>query len=703
MAGSLIGQNLTIDNNSEAYQQWTVTAGGQLTVNNSRTSSIVATTGSSVILNGATLSDNNELVGVQVRTSTLLMNNSVANGTDTAVIVGRENQADPRGGSAIINNSQINGGLRGIQVASSELELNNSVVTADGTGIDQLQGVVVVNNSQITAGGVGLIMRRTSTGVATDTRVDLNNTRIESGTGAAVTVDNRGLFTSYLNLSNGSSLVGGNGNILEVTRSSNASVTVTDSDLQGNILLDAPLAGSRGAVLDLALSSSSLTGDVDVRQDATFGLALVNNSLLTGDITVEQASAATVGLDASQMVGNINVADTSAATVRLANGSLLTGDVALADASTATLALDASQWAGNLDLAGTSTADVSLGNGSLLTGDVTLADASTATLALDASQWLGNLDLAGTSTADVNLANGSQMTGDISAGVGTTANVVLDSGSLLTGRLENLTSLRIDNDAQWQMVETSTVDNLSLNGGRVRFGEATDFQTLNVGDLTGSGTFVMDVDFATGQRDFLNITGNATGNHELLIASTGTDPVDDTSLHVVHANAGDASFALVGGSVDLGTWSYGLREDNGTDWYLDAAQKTISPGTASVLALFNTAPTVWYGELSSLRSRMGELRHNGGQSGVWSRAYGGKYNVSGNNGLNYSQQQNGFSLGADAALPIGDGQWLAGVLAGYSDSDLSLARGSSGTVKSYYAGLYTTWLDAQSGYYLMAC
>lgn len=59
-----------------------------------------------------------------------------------------------------------------------------------------------------------------------------------------------------------------------------------------------------------------------------------------------------------------------------------------------------------------------------------------------------------------------------------------------------------------------------------------------------------------------------------------------------------------------------------------------------------------------------------------------------------------FSLGADAPLPVGDGQWLIGVMAGHSGSDLGLVRGASAEVKSYYLGLYATWLDAQSGYYL---
>src|SRR5207253_5533783 len=56
-------------------------------------------------------------------------------------------------------------------------------------------------------------------------------------------------------------------------------------------------------------------------------------------------------------------------------------------------------------------------------------------------------------------------------------------------------------------------------------------------------------------------------------------------------------------------------------------------------------------------------------------------------------------FGADAPLPIGDGQWLVGLLGGYSKSDLDLSHGTTGTVNSYYVGAYTTWLDDESGYY----
>ena len=88
-----------------------------------------------------------------------------------------------------------------------------------------------------------------------------------------------------------------------------------------------------------------------------------------------------------------------------------------------------------------------------------------------------------------------------------------------------------------------------------------------------------------------------------------------------------------------------------------------------------------------------------GKAGGWIRAYGNKYDVSESSGVAYKQTQQGISFGADAPLPMADGQWLVGLLGGYSKSDLDLSRGTTGEVDSYYLGAYTTWLDEDSGYY----
>ncbi len=306
------------------------------------------------------------------------------------------------------------------------------------------------------------------------------------------------------------------------------------------------------------------------------------------------------------------------------------------------------------------------------------------------------LDVVGGSDANMTVDN-SHLVGDVRVEAGSTASLMLDNQASLTGRLENVAGLSLSNQARWNMVEDSQVGSLALDGGVVNFGEPGQFQRLTLGTLAGNGTFVMDADFSTGESDFLDV-GNASGTHSLLVSSSGADPLTENRIHLVHTAAGDASFSLLGGVVDLGAFSYELLQQGG-DWYLDGSRKIISPGTASALALFNTAPTVWYGELTTLRSRMGELRLDERKSGAWMRAYGNKYNVSDSAGSPYSQVQRGFSIGADAPLPVGDGQWLVGVMAGHSSSDLDLIRGSSAEVKSYYVGLYTTWLDAQSGYY----
>lgn len=248
--------------------------------------------------------------------------------------------------------------------------------------------------------------------------------------------------------------------------------------------------------------------------------------------------------------------------------------------------------------------------------------------------------------------DGSHLQGDVRAEAGSTANLTLDNQASLTGRLENVAGLTLNNQGRWNMVEDSQVGSLAMNDGVVSLGEPRQFLTLELGTLSGNGTFIMNADFATGQTDFLKI-GTATGSHGLLVGSSGNEPASENSLHIVHADAGDAQFSLVNGPVDLGAFSYELQQ-RGNDWYLDGSRKIISPSTGAAMALFGTAPTVWYGELSSLRSRMGELRLDERKSGAWVRSYGNKYNVSESSGVAYSQNQQGVSLGADAPLPWGD-------------------------------------------------
>ncbi|MGV8918367.1 MAG: autotransporter outer membrane beta-barrel domain-containing protein [Pseudomonas sp.] len=310
----------------------------------------------------------------------------------------------------------------------------------------------------------------------------------------------------------------------------------------------------------------------------------------------------------------------------------------------------------------------------------------------------GNLlEVAKSSTANFTVDN-STLTGNLVADDTSTLNVTLRNNASLTGDVLNGNNLSINSGARWQMVGDNAVKALSLNGGSVGFGDG-GFHTLSLGELSGTGTFAMRVDLDAGVGDRLDVNGAANGDFNLRIQNTGVEAIspDIQPLQVVHTESGDAQFHLLGGRLDLGVYSYEL-EQQGKDWFIVGTGKIVSPSTQSVLALFNAAPNIWMSELSTLRSRMGEIRGSE-QGGGWIRAYGNRFNATTGAGIGYKQKQSGFSFGADAPVPVSNGQLLVGLLGGYSSSDLDVSRGTSGNVDSYYVGAYGTWL-LDDGYYL---
>ena len=325
---------------------------------------------------------------------------------------------------------------------------------------------------------------------------------------------------------------------------------------------------------------------------------------------------------------------------------------------------------------------------------ITVSNGST----LSAGNGRGELlDVQSDSVLDL-VVDGSYLHGNLTIPEGGLVNVRLQNGTRFTGQMSDVKNLQLDAGVGWDIMGDSNVESLVLNGGSIDFAKAEGFHQLSMGELSGNGSFGLKLDMDNQQVDFLNIEGQATGNHVLSIQNSGAEPESGFDpLQVVHTGGGDAQFSVLGERVDLGAYSYGL-ERQGDDWFLTGEDREVSPATRSVQALFNSAPTVWYGEMSTLRSRMGEVRSSG-QGGAWMRSYGNQFRVAGRDGLGFEQQQSGFSLGVDAPLALTDGVLLVGLLGGYSKSDLSQSRGSSGTVDSFYVGTYGTWMN-NNGYYV---
>ncbi|MDP9708877.1 UNVERIFIED_ORG: outer membrane autotransporter protein [Pseudomonas fluorescens] len=568
-AGGLVGGPPHTVNNGDNEESWQLSQNATLNINQARTfdisaqqsqvnatgartQQISAGAGSDVRLAGTTVSGGNARAGLELLNSTATISGNSIISSNRLGLQAARNTSTSTGSSATVSDSIITGVTGGARAtAFSNLTFSNSSITGTGaasSGVSLLSGTASAsNNTQISGGQNGVTLGLEGAGLPAS-QLHLDRSSVEGQSGSAIVVDYADLSApaSSIDVSNGSTLKGGNGTVLEVRRAGNVSMNVDRSDLTGNVL----------------------------------------------------------------------VSDSSVAALSFSQGSL---------------------------------------------------------------------------------------TGDVKADTGATASVALAQGSQLTGAMAGVASSTIDSSSRWNMTDNSQVGNLILNGGTVKIGTDSAFHQLDVQNLSGNGVFEMNVNFATNQADTLNVTGTATGNHQLLVNSSGAEPASGQPVQLVRTAQGDASFSLanVNGEVDRGAFVYGLKQsDSGHDWFLDPTARNVSPSTRAVTALFNTAITVLDGEAMSLRSRMGEVRFNQDKSGAWGRVYGSKINVSDAFGDGYQQSQQGFTLGADAPLRLGAGQWLLGVMAGRSTSNLDLHRGTSGTITSSYIGSYLTFIDETSGYYV---
>ncbi len=648
-----------------------------------------------------TLNPGAQSLEIFAETSTVSLNGASATAT-----TGRVLELDQGAEATVVNSTLINTSDSGVTVRrGSLLSLLDSQVTAVQRGLNLLAGgEAIARNSQITVTGRG------------------GTTPLVDGAGIV-------MLGGALTVAEGSQVVGSSnaavfgGDRFTPGDDGHVSTLVVDnSSLQSRFGSGIALVPLRGAELPVA--------QVTLRNGST--LAGGNGTAMD----LAAGTTAVVDVDASTVQGGINAATGAAASVALRNASSLAGNSTIAALAALQLEVDSSTLAGDINLQDQSEAVLAFRNGATLQGSLTASNPTGAILSLDGSTMRGNVDATGTTTQ-----------------------VTLDNASTLTGQVLGAGQMALNAGSVWNITGSSQVGALAVNASRVNLaGTGGAFRTLTMASLTGAGTFELNTDIASGLGDLLVVTGQAEGSHGLQIANSGAEPqASNTGLTVVETGGGPATFALAGGKVDAGTFVYELAHQ-GNDWALvrsiveepggpgepevpggpgepgepelpggpgepevpggpgepevpgepeipgepgEPGGPIVSPSARAVLGLFNAAPTVWYGETATLRSRMGELRAGRGASGPWVRAFGGKYDLSAAGGVAYHQRQQGLSFGVDTPLPLADGQWMLGIMGGYSRSDLDMAAGTDGHVDSYYLGAYTTWLS-ESGYYVDA-
>lgn len=667
MAATLTpGQTATV-NPGAASENWSLNGATLNVLPGATTLNIAGINTSTLLMDGGTATASNGAAVTLTDSITTISSSTLTASSNFGLnLITVSSGTTHLGSRANVANSTITGLNRGINATfNSVVTLVSSQVTgtgsgsggptAGGVGMTLFGATATLQNSSITGANRGVLVSTDVFPGSNLPRLNLDGSSITGTNGAAITVLlNTQAPNATIGINNSSTLSGGNGVILDALGNSTVTFTVDNSALTGNV------QGETGSLINATLN---------------------NNASITGDMT----NINSLALNSSTMTGNVNVPVGSAATVALTNNSRLTGSLT----NIASLNISSSAMTGNVAQSSGSQARVELNNSSSLTGSLS----NIGSLAMD----------------------NSSMTGDVVQDAATPSSLNLSNNSVLSGTVSNAQSMSIDGTSRWNMVNNSSVGSLNLNGGTVSLGGTSPaFKTLTLGSLSGNGIFALGTDLAGHLSDLIDVTGNAAGSHTLSVQNTGIDPVqEDHGQRLVHTGSGDAVFAVPGGQVDVGTFVYRL-EKRGTDWYLVQATTDpvdpvdpgdgggiITPSARAVIGVFSAAPTVWYGEASTLRSRMGELRNGQNKGGGWVRTYGNKHRVSAADQVNYTQTQQGISFGVDTPISSTGGQWLIGVMGGYSNSDLNMRLGTSGQVNSYYAGVYSTWLS-ESGYYIDA-
>lgn len=309
-------------------------------------------------------------------------------------------------------------------------------------------------------------------------------------------------------------------------------------------------------------------------------------------------------------------------------------------------------------------------------------------------------------------------------------------------------------DATWNMTNSSTLTDLTLNGGSVvNFGHADGepWQTLTINeDFTGnSGKLVFNtvLNDDTSETDKLKVLGNTAGNAFVAvnnIGGTGAQTIEGIEIIEVAGNS-DGTFEKAGRIV-AGAYDYNVVQ-KGSNWYLTSfipappdpedpdpvdpdpvdpidpdpvdpvdpiipepeepvappvTEQQYRPEAGSYLANNYAANTLF---MTRLHDRLGETQYVDMLTGekkvtsLWMRNVGAHTRFKDGSGQ-LKTQSNSYvmQLGGDLAQWSSDGldRWHLGAMAGYANSQnrtQSSLTGyhSRGQVTGYSVGLYGTW------------
>ena len=345
----------------------------------------------------------------------------------------------------------------------------------------------------------------------------------------------------------------------------------------------------------------------------------------------------------------------------------------------------------------------------------------------------GNVLATAGSSVDIGLGTAdSKLTGDVSTVGDAVINIYADMG-VWTGNADgdNVNLHLNSSKAQWNNIGNSKLRSLKGNGGIINQTDA-NAGNIDVGDYSGNVVVnykhTADKDTASNTLNnikfgggSLNIDKAAEGSSITLrtdnsdnLSYTETDNIEklfrELSKKLYYADAGSNPDNL-SGHVEIaegltkvkvyGDINYG---EHGQGNYKDGSIKRTDPeiiygssetammrGAKSAMA---STALLWRSENSDMLQRMGDVRLDNEESGLWARYYGGKNSFDAKN-TKYSTSFNAYQLGYDKQL---DNNMLFGAAVSYNKGKNTYEMGGHGDGKAVSLSVYGSW-NSDKGHY----
>lgn len=279
--------------------------------------------------------------------------------------------------------------------------------------------------------------------------------------------------------------------------------------------------------------------------------------------------------------------------------------------------------------------------------------------------------------------------------------------SVLNGGVDDANgTFNLANNAQWNVLDESTVNNFNIDNGIVNMRTAGD---VSIANYSGNGTVYFQAEDVASNGVMVLNTGdieieNAVqgSNITLGVANNTINTLDiaktEENLNALAEKISyDAKDGNLNGKVVIkeglitpeasGDLMFGTN-DRGYVTNITGGNRT----TDTMYAMKNMAATAivaWRQEDSTLSQRLGELRDSEDGQGIWVRMSRGEFEYDGE----YKNQYNFFQMGYDWAAD----DWHYGAAISHNDGQTTYTYGD-GENRSTSLSLYGTWLGDKGHY-----